>query len=98
MSATNNLRFECPHCQKRLFVPAQAAGKRVRCPKCSKPVSVPQQSAIKDRPAPTAGPVLWPWFVGGGVALLLLVGLGIGLVVGIMSRSHSAPRVEVAIG
>jgi predicted Zn finger-like uncharacterized protein len=35
------VRVECPSCQKRLRVPASAAGKKVRCPDCGTAVPVP---------------------------------------------------------
>lgn len=36
------VKFRCEHCQKKLGVPDEHAGKRVRCPQCGQPVEVPQ--------------------------------------------------------
>ena len=33
--------IRCPHCQKSMQVPDNAAGKTVRCPNCQKPFGVP---------------------------------------------------------
>jgi predicted Ser/Thr protein kinase len=50
--------LRCPHCQKSMQVPDQAAGKTVRCPnpKCQKPFQVPalapEPVAVATAPAP----------------------------------------------
>lgn len=89
MNGTDRIRFECPHCENRLRVAVTAAGKRIRCPKCSKGVEVPLKSeAAKERMESNARRTIWPWFAGGGVALLLFVGLGTWVIAGIKDRAR----------
>ncbi|MBN1437619.1 MAG: hypothetical protein JW936_11155 [Sedimentisphaerales bacterium] len=38
------LKFRCEHCEKKISVPDEYAGKRVRCPGCEEAVSVPEES------------------------------------------------------
>ncbi|MCA9058966.1 MAG: hypothetical protein KDA85_10720 [Planctomycetaceae bacterium] len=40
----NKIQVQCIQCDKRLAVPATAAGKRIRCPSCQGVVTVPQSS------------------------------------------------------
>src|SRR5437588_318254 len=60
MGVSNGIRFDCPHCGKRLAAATGAAGKRVRCPTCTKVVAVPcppedaEESAAPAAPNPTA--------------------------------------------
>ena len=35
------LKFPCPHCGRKLRVPADRAGQRGKCPRCKKPLTVP---------------------------------------------------------
>ncbi|HYT87537.1 MAG TPA: hypothetical protein VEL76_02355, partial [Gemmataceae bacterium] len=34
-------KIGCPHCQKPMLIPDNAAGKNVRCPACQKPFTIP---------------------------------------------------------
>jgi predicted Ser/Thr protein kinase len=47
--------IRCPHCQKSMQVPDNAAGKTVRCPSCTKPFGVPALAppAVVAAPVPT---------------------------------------------
>ncbi|MCB9954176.1 MAG: HEAT repeat domain-containing protein [Planctomycetaceae bacterium] len=45
IKSDGKLRANCPHCDKRIKAPIQAAGKKVRCPKCSKSVQLPEVTA-----------------------------------------------------
>ena len=38
------ISFLCPHCQSRMTVPDQLAGKKGRCSKCKNPIVVPSQA------------------------------------------------------
>ncbi len=38
--------IRCPHCQKQMGVPDNAAGKNVRCPGCNKPFTVPPPELV----------------------------------------------------
>ncbi|MGD9645287.1 MAG: biopolymer transporter ExbD [Pirellulales bacterium] len=44
------LRFACPHCQKRLKVAEQHAGRRVNCPRCGKRLVVPDAEPTRTPP------------------------------------------------
>ena len=58
------IKFRCPHCQQKLGVPDEYAGRQIRCNKCSKPSTVPkpvspqsvQSPEIADVPAPVNVP------------------------------------------
>lgn len=71
------VRFNCPNpvCGKRLKAPPEQAGTRTRCPSCREP--------ILPRPArrPPARPSAWFWSgaAGGAVAVLLVIGVVVGL-------------------
>ena len=39
------IRFRCPHCDQKLGVPDEYAGRRVRCTRCDQPAGVPQGKA-----------------------------------------------------
>ena len=39
------IKFRCGHCQQKLGVPDEYAGRRVRCNKCSQPCTVPRPKA-----------------------------------------------------
>jgi hypothetical protein len=99
MHDTENIRFECPQCEKRLRVPATATGKRVRCPKCTRLVTVPDQSeAGRELPEMVGGPARWPWLAGAAAAFLLLVGLGIWVVAGNKKQQEPSPPEQLAAG
>ena len=40
------IKFYCPHCNQKLGVPDEYAGKRVRCSKCQQPSLVPQPQLV----------------------------------------------------
>jgi tetratricopeptide (TPR) repeat protein len=50
----------CPHCQRRLRLPDEAAGSEVRCPACNEPFQAPTLTpppeSIRDRPEPAPRP------------------------------------------
>lgn len=48
--------FDCPHCQQRLRVAADAAGKQIRCPDCSNLVTVPGPTGITEEAPRTYNP------------------------------------------
>jgi len=98
MNDIDSIRFECPHCDKRLRVAAKAAGKRVRCPKCTKLVVVPDQSEAEELSDPAASRLLWPWLAGSGAVLVLLVGLGIWLTTGTKKQPDPSGSPQVAAG
>lgn len=50
------LEIQCPGCQRKLRVPATAAGKRVRCPQCANVISVPGGGEITSTPKPPPPP------------------------------------------
>ena len=52
MDGPDSIRFQCPHCSKRLRVAAKLAGRKVHCPNedCRQPISVPLP--LDDEPAP----------------------------------------------
>src|SRR5262245_15765402 len=85
------LGTRCPHCQKSMQVPDNAAGRNVRCPACRNPFTVPagpsprrrRQGEAPDRGRPAAKVVL----VGGGLFLVLLLGGGLFLVVSGLGES-----------
>lgn len=83
MPASDHISIDCPHCKKRLRGKAALAGKRIRCPNpaCGQTITVPTHAAPVGPPA--ARPV-WPWVVG-GVGCLAVIGLGVGLVVVLVS-------------
>jgi len=48
------IKFHCEHCDKKLGVPEDYAGKRVRCTHCHQPISVPHLPAAEPEPLPIA--------------------------------------------
>ena len=48
------LKFRCGHCNQKMGVPEEYAGKRVRCPRCKNAASVPLPSASLPQVQPTA--------------------------------------------
>lgn len=44
------LRFACPHCQKRLKVADEHAGRHVNCPRCGKSLVVPEPENTRTPP------------------------------------------------
>jgi biopolymer transport protein ExbD len=44
------LRFACPHCQKRLKVADEHAGRHVNCPRCGKSLVVPDHENTRTPP------------------------------------------------
>ncbi|MFQ3592267.1 MAG: hypothetical protein SNJ82_03640 [Gemmataceae bacterium] len=50
------ISFLCPHCQSRMTVPDNLAGKKGRCSKCKNPIVVPSQE-VASATAPPAPPV-----------------------------------------
>lgn len=55
--AVETLTFSCPHCQKRLTVPAEMAGISGPCPSCRGAVTAPVPEPV---PEPVAQPALLP--------------------------------------
>src|SRR4051812_13388949 len=47
--------IRCPHCQKQMQVPDNAAGRNVRCPSCNNPFTVPAMQPV-GAAASTAAP------------------------------------------
>ena len=38
---TDEIRFECPHCEQSLEAPSDMAGESIDCPSCGNPIDVP---------------------------------------------------------
>jgi predicted Zn finger-like uncharacterized protein len=55
------LTIQCPHCQRSLNVPDEAAGKMVRCPACQEAFAVaqPTPTVTPAPPEPTAPAAAW---------------------------------------
>jgi DNA-directed RNA polymerase subunit RPC12/RpoP len=51
------IRFVCPHCQKKIKVAPEGAGRTISCPRCRNRLVVP--SPTEDKPAPPTGQVLF---------------------------------------
>jgi hypothetical protein len=49
-----SIKFECPHCQRKLAVADAMAGKRGKCPACTKSLTVPSNGEVPSPPAPSA--------------------------------------------
>lgn len=81
MIESDSIRLACTHCGKRLRVAAKAAGKQVCCPGCAEPVQIPAEADSDGQMEAISRP-LWPWFAGGGIVLVVLVGLGAWLLSG----------------
>ena len=56
MSATEQVRFRCPDCNKLLCVPAERADKRVKCPGCGHAFRPPTPQAPPPRQSPEPQP------------------------------------------
>ena len=59
MGEANGIRFQCPHCSKRLRVGAKFAGRRMPCPNqaCRQPIDIPmsQDNEPATRPPSRSG-------------------------------------------
>lgn len=58
-----SIKFECPHCQRKLKVPDELAGKKCRCVSCKQGFVVPAATAPVDGvvpPPPAARPISSP--------------------------------------
>jgi len=59
MTATNQVRFRCPDCDKLLCVPAERADRRVKCPGCGNTFQPPTPE-VAPPPAPEPTPEARP--------------------------------------
>ena len=46
------IEFDCPHCNSRLKVPGEIAGRQAKCPNCQQVVQVPTHSTVGESVAP----------------------------------------------
>lgn len=54
------IKFRCPHCEQKLGVPDNYAGRRIRCNKCNEPSRVPVPRPIVEAPSPRPTPTPAP--------------------------------------
>ena len=51
------IKFRCAHCQQKLGVPDEYAGRRIRCSKCGQPGVVPKPAAVSEIPQAKTPPL-----------------------------------------
>jgi uncharacterized protein (TIGR03067 family) len=97
------ISVQCTGCRKKYKAKDELAGKRIKCPNCDAYIAVPsaqhpaQQSAAVVVASSPASRRAWRWYIGGGIAALVVVGVGAGFFVARPNTIRSSDAVNIAV-